>query len=342
MLTILIIVVLILTILAFFSTAFGETIIDYFSFFVEGQKYDFLIAELHLLWKVSKKANIKNRTRLFWSVAAVEEAIYFLTKQQTTTIDLTEKEKLTKLLSKLYDFRTKIELESVQKKRGLESTSQIRPGQICVLVFAELGQFYASVIENVRGKIVLRSVGEIPKTFNFDYKGDVSVYLWRKGDAGYIFKTQVLGIEYTNTGTLFTIAPSRNVMRTQKRKSVRAVANFPALLYVQHPETVPNILPETVNGVKCIVKDISEDGAQILVKGRAVNGMRAKLQFELAPTKVVMFVKTIRFVYSNSQNISKVHMSCEKISDESRNAILSYVYRIATPSEDIFADYEEN
>lgn len=345
MATILIIVVLILAILAFFLTTFGATISDYFSFFVEGQKYNFSVAELHLLWKASKKANIKNRSRLFWSVAAVEESIALLTEQQAIVIDATEKENLTKLLSKLYSFRTKIELDSVQKKRGLESTSQINSGQICVLVFATLGQFYANVIENAQGKIVLRSVGEIPKTFNFAYKGDVNVYLWRTGDAGYLFKTTILSIEQTNTGTLFTIAPSTNVIRTQKRKSVRAIANFPALLYIQHPETVANVLPETVNGVKCIVKDISEDGAQILVKGRAVAGMRAKLQFELNQTKVVMFVKTIRFVYSNSQHLSKVHLFCEKISDESRNAILSYVYRItatdSNESKDYFADFAE-
>lgn len=331
--TSLLLLILVLGFVAFFSTKIGSAIIDYFSFYIEGQKYRFSASELKLLWKVAKKADLKNRTRLFWSVSALNEAITLLTQQTETVTDEKEKAKLTTLLSKLYSFRTKVELENVQSRRGLESTAQIKLGQVCVLVFMELGQFYATVIENTGHAIKLRSVSEIPKAFNFNYTGDVSVYIWRTGDAGYIFKTRVLNIEQTNAGTIFTLAPSKNIIRTQKRKSVRAPANFEALLFLQHPDTAANTLPEHINGVKCRVKDISEDGAQVIVKGKSVGGMRAKLQFELANTQVVMFVKTIRFVYSSSQHLSKIHFACEKISDESRNAILSYVYQINTDNE---------
>lgn len=320
--------ILVLGVIALFSTKIGSSIIDYFSFYVEGQKSSFSAAELHLLWQVAKKTNLKHRTRLFWSVTALNEAIGYLSKQVASEIDESEKEKLTSLLSKIYSVRTKVELESAQKHRGLENTSQIKLGQICVLVFKELGQFYATLIENTNNYIQLRSVSDIPKTFNFGYTADVSVYVWRTGDAGYIFKTQVIKIEQTNSGTIFTLAHSKDIIRTQKRTSVRAPADFQALLFLQHPDTAANTLPEHINGVKCRIKDISEGGAQVIVKGKAVGGMRAKLQFEIAGTQVVMFVKAIRFVYSNPQHLSRIHFSCEKLSDKGRNAILSYVYRI--------------
>lgn len=324
----LVFIICILLVVGFFSTKLGARIIDYFSFFVEGQKYNFSVGELRLLWQVGNQAQLKHKTRLFWSVFAIQDAISVLTQNISVTADLKERERLNALLSKLYDFRTKIELETVQKKRGLETTDQIKIGQICVLVFTNFGQFYATVIENNKNKILLRCVGELPKAFNFQYKGDLSVYLWRKGDAGYIFKTQVVKIQQTNAGTVFTVTPSNDIIRTQKRRSVRAKANFNALLYPQHPDTPANTIPEVINGVKCVVRDISEDGALILAKGKCVKGMRAKLQFELGGTEIVMFVKVIRFLYSEPQNLSKIHVHCEKITMEARNAILSYVYEI--------------
>ena len=324
----LVILIGILLIFAFFSTKIGSSVIDYFSFFVDGQKYSFSVSELHLLWRVGKNVNLKNKSRLFWSVNALQEAITFLTTQVERVTDGTEKAKLTSLLSKLYDFRTKVELETVQKKRGLEHTSQIKQGQICVLVFPHFGQFYANVTENNSKSIQLRSIGELPMAFNFKATDEVSIYLWREGDAGYLIKSHILNITQTNAGTIFNFSHSKDIIRTQKRKSVRAKADFQALLFPQHPDTPANVLPESVNGVKCNIKDISEDGALVFARGKCVKGMRAKLQFRIADKDIVMFVKAIRFVYSTSQNISKIHFHSEKISAEDKNAILSYVYEI--------------
>lgn len=321
-------VILILAIIAFFSTGIGASIIDYFNFFVEGQKYNFSVPELHLLWKVGQAAELKRKSRLFWSVTALQEAIVFLTNKSKLASEALEKEKFNELLSKLYTFRTKVELESVQKMRGLETTRQLKIGQLCVLVFANFGQFYASLIENDSNGLKFRSTGKISLTFNPTYRGDITIYLWRDGDAGYIFRTTLTDINQANSGIVFSTAHSKEIIRTQKRKSIRAKSNFKALLFPQHPDTPINIMPEIINGVKCIIKDISEDGAQVLVKGKCVRGLRAKLQFDLGEEKVIMFVKAIRFTYSTSQHMSKIHFQCLKISDECRNNILSYVYEI--------------
>ena len=82
--------ILVLGVIALFSTKIGSSIIDYFSFYVEGQKSSFSAAELHLLWQVAKKTNLKHRTRLFWSVTALNEAIGYLSKQVASEIDESE------------------------------------------------------------------------------------------------------------------------------------------------------------------------------------------------------------------------------------------------------------
>lgn len=332
MVTNLSIMVLILAIIAFFSTTIGSSIIDYFNFYSEGKKNNFSNAQLQSLWKALKDSHIKEKSRIFLSNKTLQEATAILINKSNLLVDTTEKKLLNELVTKLYDIRTTIELEKGKIESILKSTNEITVGQICVLVFINVGQFYANLIENNQSGLKFRSIGELPKTYNFKNADDVTVYLWKKNDAGYVFKTTITNIERTNAGTVFFAKHSKKIIRTQKRKSIRAESDFDALLFLQHPQTPANIIPESINGVKCKIKDISEDGALVFVKGRAVKGLKAKLQFELETQKIVMFVKSTSFIYSTSQHISKIHFFCEKISEENRNAVLSYVYK--TKSQD--------
>ena len=90
-----------------------------------------------------------------------------------------------------------------------------------------------------------------------------------------------------------------------------------------------NDVYEKKGGIKCVVKDISEDGAMIYVKGKAENGVNIKLQFKIQEKQVVMCGYIVRFIYDEKANTSKIHFNCTKITEQNRNNILSFVYDIA-------------
>jgi len=85
---------------------------------------------------------------------------------------------------------------------------------------------------------------------------------------------------------------------------------------------------ESSQGLRCKIIDLSEDGAALLIGGRAKLGLPIKVQFELLDHIVVMngTVKGVNF--DEKKNRSILHIQSVPLSKRTRNVILSYVYNI--------------
>ena len=78
------------------------------------------------------------------------------------------------------------------------------------------------------------------------------------------------------------------VLRSQKRRSVRTACEIPAQLYPVRSVHTATIIPETKPGLRCLLQDLSEDGASLLIGGKGEKSMSLKLQFELYGKMVIM------------------------------------------------------
>ena len=85
---------------------------------------------------------------------------------------------------------------------------------------------------------------------------------------------------------------------------------------------------ERDRGLRCRLKDLSEDGAALIVGGRTKAGMPIKIQFELNDRVTVMcgLVKGVN--YDQQKNVSLLHVQAVPLSSRTRNHILTYVYNI--------------
>ncbi len=324
--------VVLFALIALSFTKPGRGVLDFFKFFVEGQKYNFSIPNLRLLWKATSHAGLDDRTRVFWSVGALDECIKIIVSQAESASN-EKKEEIKSLLTKLYDYRTKVELEHVRKKRKLESTLEISIGQVCIMIFPNIGAVHGQITENTRFGLKIKPLVDISSKLQKPNEMLISIYFWRAEDAGYFFKSNILSAGHQDTNFFLVFKQTRNIIRTQKRKSVRAECDLPALLFPLHADTVDNTIPEISGGVKCSIKDISEDGAMLLVKGECKKGIKIKLQFSILQKDIVMFGKIVRFVYDMKSNRSRVHFQCLKLDKDAKNIILSYVYNTMPPSE---------
>ena len=66
------------------------------------------------------------------------------------------------------------------------------------------------------------------------------------------------------------ITQSEKMFRAQKRKSVRCECHVPAQMYIIREKIINFSTVETAPGLRCILEDISEDGAMIRIGGKAV------------------------------------------------------------------------
>ncbi len=324
-------IIFIVGILAFYNTERGKNLIDFIRFCKDGRKKGFSFKHLMLLWKINAVSNKNAKAHFFSSIASLDFCIKMIQKE----IERSKKNKRTEeseiLLTKLYAWRTKFELELMQNQNYINTTYDMEEKQVCMLLSKKVGSIYIRC-EEVKDDYIrfIMFDSSAAKASQHNWQNDYAqVYFWRKYDAGYFYISKVLRGMKIKDGYEMHLAHSNDLKRIQKRKSIRASCRFNAVLYPLHSKFEFNDKYEKTGGIKCIVKNICEDGAMIYIKGKAEKGVNIKLQFKINNKNIVMCGLIVRFLYDEKSNMSKIHFSCSFIKEKHRNRILSFVYNIA-------------
>ncbi len=324
--TFIIILIVILAILGAVYTAFKPRI----NFFITGLDSGFAFTEIATLWNAAELCNLEQPTSLFYSLPS-------LTKCMTQISNLTSQDNNPKnqlLMTKLFNYRTKIQNEADDKK-GMTTTHSLDKGQTLRIILPGKGVFATEIVGNGNFLVinVPRQKNLIPFTGE-DWVGKViSVYLWRKGDARYVFDTTVTqsGL-FLGKSALF-LKHSSNLVRTQKRKAIRVKCQIYGMLYIIKKEKVDVNAIETQNGFRCLIEDISESGALIRIGGKGVQNVKIKLQYNVH-NKLILMVGVVRTVeFNEEENQSLLHFECTHIETSMRNEVLKFVYNMMPENE---------
>lgn len=302
-------------------------------FFFRGIDEGFQFTEISLLWRISQECEIKEPVALFYSTPALTGCISHL-KSKAEAQGAINSERTQLMLSKLYSFRNKIEKDA-DKKKGLDSTRYLSKNQKLRIILPGKGVFSSELLNN--GNMMTIKVPTQKGIITIDGKSwigqSISVYLWRTGDAKYVFDTKVTGDGlFLGKPSLF-LEHTNNLIRTQKRNAIRAKCHILANLYILKEKTIDYNRVETANGLKCLLEDISEKGAMIRIGGKGIPNIQIKLQFQIDNKLVIMFglVKTVEYNAEIKQ--SRLHFECKHIDPFMKNIVLSYVYNILPEKE---------
>ena len=303
------------------------------NFFIEGMDQGFSFSELSMLWKVADSCEMENPVSIFVSMPSLTRAISSI-KSQAESSGSANSARNQNLLSKLYTFRNKIEKEA-DKKRGLESTKSLSNGQKLRIILPGKGVFTSELVNNGR-ELTIRvptQKGTITVEGQEWIGKSISVYLWRKGDARYVFDTKVNnnGV-FLGKPALF-LAHSTNLVRSQKRNAIRAKCHILCNMYILQGQVIDYNSIETKPGYKCLLEDISEKGALIRIGGKGMPNVQIRLQYQIDGHLIVMFgvVRTVE--YNAEINQSRLHFECIHIDKAMKNQVLSYVYNILPEKE---------
>jgi c-di-GMP-binding flagellar brake protein YcgR len=306
---------------------------DKIKFFLTGFDSKFTFSEIRLLWKTAKVCNIEQPLSLYWSLPALTGCIAQIKSgtDRNTKMNFPYSQRL---LTKLYTYRTKIEQEA-DRKKGIESTMSLERDQRLRIILPGKGVFFSRIVNNARElTISVPTQKEIIPVEGKDWIGKtINVYLWRKGDARYVFDTTVLGEGLFLGKPSLYLRHTDKLLRTQKRNSVRAKCRIYASLFIIKERVIDYNTVETRPGYRCLIEDISESGAMVRIGGKGVPNIQMKLQFTLEDKLVIMFgiVRTIE--YNKTINQSRLHFECIHIEPQMKNEVLSFVYNIMPPAE---------
>lgn len=311
------------------SQIFSEQI----KFFLKGLDMGFKINEIKTLWTTVKTCKIAEPISIFLSVDVLTRCIGEIKSSGDVdgTINYAHTQRL---LSKLYDFRTKIEKDA-DKRRGIESTKALDEGQKFRIILPGKGVFSSELLNNGHQLIIkLPTQKEMITIEGKQWINEtISVFLWRKGDARYVFDTKVNGAGvYLGKAALF-LEHSNTLVRTQKRNAIRAKCNLNGMLYILKEKVVDYNTIENKDGYRCKIEDISEKGALIRTGGKGLANLRIKIQYQLDNRLIVMFgiIRTVE--YNENLNQSRLHFECLHIDPVMKNLVLSYVYNVLPESE---------
>lgn len=296
------------------------------NFFITGLDSKFSFPDLSLLWSVAKICELENPTSLFYSLASLSKCMTRINTKAAENGTINN-DKVQQLLTKLYNYRTKLQNESDDKK-GIDNTKALEQGQKLRIIFPGKGVFVSELLNNGKEMIISvpRQKDIIPITAEEWVGKVINVYLWRKQDARYVFDTTVTGHGLFIGESSLSLKHSNNLVRTQKRKAVRAKCDIKAMLYIIKEEIVDYKTIQTKNGYKCLVEDISEAGALIRIGGKGVSNIQVSLQFNIQSMLIVMYGVIRTAEYDQQNNQSLLHFECVHIEQEMKNQVLSYVY----------------
>ncbi len=300
-------------------------------FYVRGKESGFKFRELNLLRRVAVENRLKNPTSLFWSERTLDRCIRG-TIIRFRAEDKETDEKAVEFLSKLFDFRKRVEFNLPKYRLGIQSSRSISAQQPLKITFPGGSIYYAKVVENMRKYIAISYPRGKPLPFGVSWRGQkINVYFWRMEDAGYYFESKVIGDYMDRKFPILHITHSDQLVRTQKRNSIRAKLDTTGMLFPLRSIKEANEDVSRSGGYRCKMVDISEDGAAAIVGGRAKPGLPVKIQTEIHNTPIVMCGTIKGVTYKESKNVSILHIQANTPSAPIKNTILTYVY-------DIFAD----
>ncbi|HOX92133.1 MAG TPA: flagellar brake domain-containing protein, partial [Spirochaetales bacterium] len=265
----LLLMVIVLLVLALSLLLQGDKRFSVFEFYSRGKELGFSLGECRLIRETLTLAGIKDPVAVFWSIRDLDQCIRAFTKRFKA--EGKDKDRVTiAFMEKLYDYRKKLEFDLPRHKTGIMSSRSIRPNQRVKVLVQGVGVFGSTVVDsNDRYLVVSMPVGaRLPP--GFQWKGArVSIYFWRQEDAGYVFDAYVLEDLRIRNIPVLQIGHSESLLRTQKRKSLRMRSRVPSYLYLLKRLEGAYEKPERVPGMKCVVQDLSEDGAAVLIGGKA-------------------------------------------------------------------------
>jgi len=302
-------------------------------FYAKGKDSGFSFREIELLRQLAVKSKLDEPASLFWSQNQLDQCIRSLVKGMHFSGSINDQQNQA-FLSKLYDFRKKVEMQKPRIKSGISNSRQINDGQNLRILVPGSGVFKSQIIKNTNSYITISRPVSSKVSGTLPWQGlKISVYFWRMDDAGYVFDTEVQDEVFSKGLSSLKVSHSDSLFRTQKRKSIRVKMHKPAFLYLLTGEEEINKI-EAEPGLKCFMENLSDTGCAITIGGKGTADLRVKVQFALNNTPVSMG-GTVRSVeYKEDLDRSILHIEADPLPIEVRNKILGEVFGMLPEDEE--------
>ncbi|MDR1177565.1 MAG: PilZ domain-containing protein [Spirochaetaceae bacterium] len=302
---------------------------SWIAFMAKGKDAGFSFREIDLLRKLAIKSHLEDPAALFWSQKQLDRCISAMLRNARLSGE-DRRQSTQDFIAKLYEYRKKIEFEKPQYKKGINNSRQIEEGQPIRVLAESMGVYKSRVIKNTDHYMTITRPVSPNLPLSFSWNGlKIAVYFWRRDDAGYVFDATVTDEVYSRGVQALQINHAESLFRTQKRASIRIKTKKPAFLYLPDGGALNETI-ETKPGLKCIVEDLSDSGCAVTIGGKALEGLKVKIQFALSDTPIIMKGTVRSTEFNEETSRSLLHIEADPLPLAIRNRILGEVFGVQT------------
>ena len=272
-LSIIVAVFILLVIGAIILSRGGNSVSIFFSMLAAG----FSVGQVSFLRRAAKSVGFADCSEILRSPIALDKCTEAILKQARHNGTESDK-KMQDVLSSLYEYRRKMDLDKARKQPGLTTSHDIKTGQPLRIIFSGVGNFSSKVIENSYDGLIIdlpRSPSVMATSIDWTNK-QLKVFFHRTDDAGYVFFTSVIPHAPGEKRAVLRLKHVDRLDRFQMRQNIRVKCSIPAQAYVLDREMSEKEM-ESEPGIKCVLQDLSGTGAMILANKQVSRGARIKL-----------------------------------------------------------------
>jgi len=298
-----------------------------------GKEAGFSFKEVEMLRQITVQCNIEDSASIFTSQEKLDQCIRAMVRNIRMSGE-SEDQGIQDFLSRLYDYRKKIESESPSTSGGISNSRQMSEGQVLKILVSGGGVYRSQIIKNSsQFMFISRPVNQRNPSPTSWQGTKISVYFWRENDAGYVFDSEVKEEVISMGVSALKITHSDSLFRTQKRRSTRMKMNKQAFLYLIKDDK-PSYKLEIDPGLRCFLEDLSDTGCAVVVAGKTESGLRVKIQFALDNVPICLSGIVRSTSYKADTNRSVLRIEADPMPMEIRNLILGQMFGASQDDDD--------
>jgi len=298
-----------------------------------GKEAGFSFKEVEMLRQITVQCNIEDSCSIFTSQEKLDQCIRAIVRNIRMSGE-SEDQGIQDFLSRLYDYRKRIESDDHSSGGGISNSRQMTDGQVLKILVSGGGVYKSQIIKNSSQFMTISRPVNQRTAAPTSWQGTkISVYFWRENDAGYVFDSQVTDEVISLGVSALKITHSDSLFRTQKRRSTRMKMNKQAFLYLLKDDK-PSYKLEIDPGLRCFLEDLSDTGCAVIVAGKTESGLRVKIQFALdnIPICISGVVRSTSFKADTNRSVLRIE--ADPMPMEIRNLILGQMFGASQDDDD--------
>jgi c-di-GMP-binding flagellar brake protein YcgR len=233
--------------------------------------------------------------------------------------------------STIYGIKQAIE-RNARRSTVLRSTHLVKPGQVLAIGTESSGRFQSRVISNMRDFLTI--LAPAADGARWPRGTPVDIYFWREGDAGYTFRSKVLGYD-TVKGISCVLVQHSKTLRKEQRRRARRKSLMRACFY--YPVRITDaagerraVIEHNLRALGTVV-DLSTGGCAIQTLSPFEAGRLVMVEFDIERKTPIRAFGKVRGVRRSGPRGGVMHVMYTRVTRQYLNRICEFVYDFSKP-----------